>query len=152
MHYMELGGGETSLVGLLHALDPERVDVDFFVYSHQGELMKYIPEYVNLLPEKEDWSMYERPMTECLRKGFFRMIVARLWAKWEMAMYIKKHHPSDRMAGHAYTGRAVCKVLSDVNPNVEYDLAISYMNPHDFVLNHVRAKRNSAGFTRIIRR
>lgn len=141
MHYMELGGGETSLVGLLHALDPKRVDIDMFVYSHQGELMQYIPKYVNLLPEKEDWAMFERPMTECLRKRHIRMILARLWAKWEMSQYVKKYHPSDRMASHAYTGRAVCKVVSDINPDVEYDLAISYMNPHDFVLDHVRARK-----------
>lgn len=141
MHYMELGGGETSLVGLFHALDPERVDIDMFVYSHQGELMQYIPKYVNLLPEKEDWAMFERPMAECLRKGHIRMILARLWAKWEMSRYVKKYHPSDRMASHAYTGRAVSKVVSDINPDVEYDLAISYMNPHDFVLDHVRARK-----------
>ena len=31
MHYMEIGGAETALVGLLNALDPARVDVDLFL-------------------------------------------------------------------------------------------------------------------------
>ena len=28
MHYMEIGGAESSLIGLLEALDPKRVDID----------------------------------------------------------------------------------------------------------------------------
>lgn len=36
MHYMELGGAEMALLGLLGALDPERVQVDLFIYSHQA--------------------------------------------------------------------------------------------------------------------
>ncbi|MBD5296318.1 MAG: glycosyltransferase, partial [Bacteroides sp.] len=39
MHYLELGGAEMALIGLLNALDPEKVDVDLFIYSHQGPLM-----------------------------------------------------------------------------------------------------------------
>ena len=44
MHYMEIGGAEASLVGLLEALNPARVDVDLFVYSHQGVFMEAIPD------------------------------------------------------------------------------------------------------------
>ena len=44
IHYMHLGGAETSLLGLLQALDTSKVDVDLFVYSHEGELMKLIPK------------------------------------------------------------------------------------------------------------
>ncbi len=40
MHYLELGGAETALIGLLHALNPKKVDVDLFIYTHQGPLMK----------------------------------------------------------------------------------------------------------------
>ena len=43
MHYLEIGGAETGLTGLLSALRPERVEVDLFVYAHRGPLMKYIP-------------------------------------------------------------------------------------------------------------
>ena len=57
IHYMHLGGAETSLLGLLQALDTSKVDVDLFVYSHEGELMKHIPEGINLLPENQIWSM-----------------------------------------------------------------------------------------------
>ena len=40
MHYMEIGGAETALVGLLNALDSHRVEVDLFLYDHRGEMMQ----------------------------------------------------------------------------------------------------------------
>ena len=39
MHYLELGGAETSLIGLLQALDYSKYDVDLLLHRHQGELM-----------------------------------------------------------------------------------------------------------------
>ena len=93
MHYMELGGAEISLVGLLGALDPARVDVDLFVYSHQGPLMKFIPEWVNLLPEKKAYSMIERPMKEAVRKGAWGVVAGRLMAKLKHRRYINANPP-----------------------------------------------------------
>ncbi len=58
MHYLELGGAEISLIGLLQALDYSRYDVDLFVHRHQGELMSFIPKAVNLLPEITALCMY----------------------------------------------------------------------------------------------
>jgi len=43
IHYLEIGGAETSLIGLLMALDPERVDVDLFLNDPRGEMMQFIP-------------------------------------------------------------------------------------------------------------
>lgn len=36
IHYLEIGGAEMSLIGLLQALDYTKYDVDLFVYSHRG--------------------------------------------------------------------------------------------------------------------
>ena len=70
MHYMELGGAESALLGLLQSVDPARVDVDVFIYDHRGELMKYIPtDKVNLLPEVTAYKMIERPVMECVKSG-----------------------------------------------------------------------------------
>lgn len=141
IHYLELGGAETSLIGLLHAFDPKRVDVDLFVYSHQGPFMKVIPSYVNLLPENKTWSMYEKPLRHVLLQGELTMFLARMKAKSLMKRFVKEHQPIDGTAIHGYLGQEVTKIVPDVNPDVEYDLAISYMNPHDFWLKRVRAKK-----------
>ena len=40
LHFnMELGGAESSLLGLLDTIDYDRYDVDLFLYAHEGELM-----------------------------------------------------------------------------------------------------------------
>lgn len=51
IQYLEIGGAERSLIGLLNALDYSRCQVDLFVYRHSGEFMNLIPKEVNLLPE-----------------------------------------------------------------------------------------------------
>lgn len=142
IHYMHLGGAEISLIGLLQALDPEKVDVDLFVYSHEGELMKLIPDYVNLLTEIKPYSMFERPMVELLKKGHWGVLAARLWSKLETKQYINRTRPiKECAASMGYLGKYVSKVVPDINPGVKYDLAISFLTPHNFVRDHVRAKK-----------
>lgn len=141
IHYMHLGGAEISLIGLLQALDPKKVDVDLFVYSHEGELMKYILDYVNLLPEIPAYKMFERPMKEVLKKGHLSVLFARMKAKMRMKSYLRKKQPADRSAIMGFLGEEMSKVVPDINPSVEYDLAISFLTPHNFVRDHVRAKK-----------
>lgn len=141
IHYMHLGGAEISLIGLLQALDPNKVDIDLFVYSHEGELMKLIPEYVNVLPEIPAYKMFERPMKEVLKKGHLSVLLARMKAKMRMKSYLKKKQTIDRSAIMGFLGEEVSKVVPDINPSVEYDLAISFLTPHNFVRDHVRAKK-----------
>ena len=141
IHYLHLGGAETSLIGLLQALDPQKVDVDLFVYSHEGEMMKLIPSYINLLPENSTWSMFEKPLKEVLKKGYLRMFFARMWTKCRMWNYVRKNSPKDKTASHGYLGEEVSKVLPNLHYLGVYDLAISFLNPHNFVLDHVKAKK-----------
>ena len=115
IHYMHLGGAEISLIGLLQALDPNKVDIDLFVYSHEGELMKLIPDYVNVLPEEPDWAMFEKPMKEVLKKGYFKILFARLKAKWRMKQLVKRNHPKDSAAILGYAGEEVSKAVSDLH-------------------------------------
>lgn len=141
IHYMHLGGAEISLIGLLQALDPNKVDIDLFVYSHEGELMKLIPEYVNVLPEIPAYKMFERPMKEVLKKGHLSVLLARMKAKMRMKSYLKKKQTIDRSAIMGFLGEEVSKVVPDINTSVEYELAISFLTPHNFVRDHVRAKK-----------
>lgn len=145
MHYMELGGAEMALLGLLGALDPGRVDVDLFIYSHQGPLMDYIPGHVNLLPEKGPYSVIERPMGEALRRGHLGVVSGRLLAKWRYRNFRKKH-PADGDDGAImqYVGNCVTPVLPKINPEVEYDLCISFLTPHNIGSDKVRAKKRLA--------
>ncbi|MDE6272744.1 MAG: glycosyltransferase [Muribaculaceae bacterium] len=145
MHYMELGGAEMALIGLLNALDPDKVDVDLFIYSHQGPLMKYIPRWVNLLPENKSYSMIERPMTEALRNGRFGLVAARILGKSRHKRYIKRTViTGDDGSIMQYIGNAVTPLLPKINPDMEYDLCISFLTPHNIGRDKIRAKKRLA--------
>ena len=68
MHYMELGGAERALLGLLNAIDTDKVDVDLFLNQHTGAFMPLIPSKINLLPEIPSYSAIERPIKTILKE------------------------------------------------------------------------------------
>ncbi|MBQ9664913.1 MAG: glycosyltransferase [Bacteroidaceae bacterium] len=157
MHYMELGGAESALLGLLQSVDPERVDVDVFIYSHRGELMEFMPtDKVRLLPEVEAYSLTEKPLSEVVKKGYCSLAVARLIGRWQTEWFTRCHKNSGRPCegGTFFQQRATWHVLPKIQPQVEYDLAISFLTPHYFVLNNVRAKKKigwiHTDYTRIL--
>ena len=157
MHYMELGGAESALLGLLQSIDPDRAGVDVFIYSHRGELMDFLPtDKINLLPEIEAYSLTERPLSEVVKKGYWRLAMARMIGRRHTTSFCKRHKDSDKPAecGTFFQQRATWKVLPKIQPNMEYDLAISFLTPHFFVLNNVRAKKKvgwiHTDYTRIL--
>lgn len=139
IHYLEIGGAETSLIGLLGAIDYSQYDVDLFVYSHRGELMELIPPKVHLLPEIPEYAQIERPMKEVLKDGYLRIVLARMRAKAKFARYRKRKNPKEGSAIFSYVSKNIMPFLPAINPDKEYDLAVSFLTPHDIVLNKVRA-------------
>ena len=141
MHYMELGGAESALLGLLQSVDPDRVGVDLFIYDHRGELMRYIPmDLVHLLPEIQGYKMIERPLKECVCAGLWGVALGRLMARM---MVDKSPVPRGMDDGRIFTRVADCveRFLPKIQPDVEYDLAISFLTPHNYVISKVRAKK-----------
>ena len=147
MHYMELGGAERALLGLLNALDTDKVDVDLFLNQHTGEFMPLIPDKVNLLPERRGYNALERPIKQILKEGQFGVAFGR----WRARVRYKEYHETltteekmfDSSAFH-YVADSVQPFLSSLEDLGEYDLAISFLQPHNIVLNKVKAKRKIA--------
>lgn len=144
IHYLEIGGAEISLIGLLNAIDYSRYEVDLFVYSHQGELMKLIPKEVNLLPEIPKYAQIEQPMTSALKRGYVDVVLARLWAKVRFASYVRRVKPKDGSAVFQYVANAVTPCLPSLYHLEMYDLAISFLTPHNIVLEKVLARKKIA--------
>lgn len=147
IHYMELGGAERALLGLLNALDTDRVDVDLFLNQHTGEFMTLIPDKVNILPEKRGYNAIERPMKQILKEGQ----IGVLYGRCKAVKQHKRYHES--LAGEArkmdssvfqYVADAVQPYLPSLEYLGEYDLAISFVTPHNIVLNKVLAKKKVA--------
>lgn len=134
-----------ALIGLLNALDPEKVDVDLFIYRHQGPLMKYIPDWVNLLPEDKAYSSIEAPMIEAVKKGQLGIVSGRLKAKLNHDHHAKGNEIiGEDISIFSFLGKAVTPHLPKINPDEEYDLCISFLLPHNFALKKINAKKKIA--------
>ena len=83
-------------------------------------------------------------MGKIIQKGFPDIALARLWAKYQFARYSKKNQLKEGSAILQYIFNAVTPLLPDINPDTEYDLAISFLTPHNIVLNKVKAKKKLA--------
>lgn len=145
MHYLELGGAESALLGLLQAHDQEKADIDLFLYDHKGELLQYIPKTINLLPKNNAYSMLERPLKELIKNGYWGIVigrfVARYFAKWDQEINTKG---LDDISVYYYIAQYVTPFLPKINPSVTYDLAISFLQPHHYVLKKVNARKKLA--------
>lgn len=145
MHYMEIGGAETALVGLLNALDPARVDVDLFLYDHRGEMMQFIPKWVNLLPQIPKYSVLERPIVELVKRGFWGIAAARMWAKRiSKVAYKRSGSKLENNGGLDKMSKCATPLLPRISPSMTYDLAISFLTPHRIVAEKVKAKKKIA--------
>lgn len=141
---MEIGGAERSLLGLLHAFDLNQFDVDLFVYQHTGEFMSLIPAKINLLPEIKKYSTIERPIVEVLKEGYLDIVIARLFAKYKSQRYISKNKLIDRSSSFQFIANATTPLLPSLNKFGEYDLAISFVTPHNIIRDKILAKKKIA--------
>ena len=143
-HALELGGAERSLIGLLDALDPSVWEIDLFLLRHEGELMDDIPNHVRLLPQISAYTVLARPMKDTLREGHILLTAARLAGKIAARNYEKKHNYSDSGVGIEYSHKYTYRLMPPIQPDREYDLAISFLTPHYICARNVRAKKKVA--------
>lgn len=141
IYYLHLGGAETSLIGLLNALDTEKYDVDLFVFHHVGEMMQYIPKGINLLPEEPMYAHMDGSVKQCIKDGYWKMAFKRVIAHKKFSKYAKEHGLTDSAGVYTYIAREVCPILPSLEKYGEYDIAISYIIPHQVVLEKVKAKK-----------
>lgn len=143
-HSLGVGGAERSLIGLLYALDSRKYDVDLFLLRYDGELLSTIPEYIHLLPELAAYTVLARPMKTTLKEGHFLLTGARLTGKIAAALYAKRHRHTDSAVSLEYSHKYTCPFMPSIQPEIEYDLAISFLTPHYFAARKVQAKRKIA--------
>ena len=143
-HAMELGGAERALLGLLENIDTKKVAVDLFLLRHEGELLPLIPKTVNLLQEIPAYTVLGRPISKTVREGHLLLSAARLVGKFFAKVYDKKNHLSESAVAIEYSHKYTKFLMPKIQPAVEYDLAISFLTPHYFAAEKVRAKKKAA--------
>lgn len=142
MTAMNIGGAERSLIGLLESFNYSEVEVDLFLNRHEGELLKYIPKQVNLLPDNNLYASLTEPLINTVKQGHLLIALSRFVSR----ILIKLRCPKNSQLGgsttysHKYTKWLMPKIQQDVT----YDLAISYITPHYFVSEKVNAVKKYA--------
>lgn len=144
-HFMEIGGAERALIGLLEGFDFTKYEVDLFLFRHEGELMPHIPAKVNLLPTIKQYTMLACPIKDVIKSGSLFVAGSRLLGKVQAGKYNRQHNYGKKSAveieySHKYTKGFMPKI----QPQTEYDLAISFLTPHYFVAEKVSATKKIA--------
>lgn len=143
-HAMEIGGAERALLGLLNSFDYSKFQVDLFLMRQEGDLFKLIPKEVNLLPMNQARYLAV-PMKTLLSEGKLKMLYGRIKGKWLAKKRVESLElGKDNQVALTYSHRYTWKYMDDINSDVEYDLAISFLTPHYICLNHIRAKKKVA--------
>jgi glycosyltransferase involved in cell wall biosynthesis len=141
---MEIGGIERSLINMLEAFDYEQFNVDLLVFEHKGDFMNLIPDKVNLLPQINAYTVFRKPVSQCLKEGFYSSSIVRLVSKYAA---IKKAKAKKLEEGPGYIQmQLVSKYSSILMPKLKknYDVTISYAWPHDLVADRIHAKKKIA--------
>lgn len=143
-HAMEIGGAERSLLGLVNSFDYSKYEVDLFLMRQEGELLKFLPKEVNILPVSQARYL-AIPMKSLLLEWRIKMLYGRLKAKCLAKKRVKfLGLKTDNQVELTYSHQYTWKYMEQINPDIEYDLAISFLTPHYICLNLVRAKKKIA--------
>lgn len=127
---MELGGIERSLLGFMDAIDYDRYNVDLFLYAHHGIWFPLINKKVNLLPEVRELAYLRESFVEKIKHRCYYSAFRRLK---DQIMYRHQRIP------HYITWADIMRKKAPVLEK-EYDLAIGFYRPFDFIKEKVRAK------------
>lgn len=137
---MEVGGVERSLISMLNNFDYENNNIDLMLYKHQGDFMKLLPKKSNLLPEVDAYTSFRKSIAQLVKERKFKLAMARGKAKFEANKMAAENNIFD--SGYIQM-QLMWKYSLPYLPKLdkEYDVAISYLWPHYFVAEKVKAKR-----------
>ena len=142
-HAMEIGGAEKALLGLLETIDTTQYQVDLFLLRHQGELLKEIPNNINLLPEIPEYADLAVPITSVIKKRHFKIAFARYRAKKAANKRVAELGLAKNDVALEYSHKYTAKYMPDISQE-EYDVVISFLTPHYFAAEKVTSKKKIA--------
>ena len=136
MPSMFIGGAERSLLGLLEAFDYDQYQVDLFLYRREGELLQYIPEEVNVLPENEYYKVFDVSIKSLLFSKKIIYGIARICSKVVLHIHSAlKKEPAGIWMNMQYTSKFLQPFLPKIKGH--YDLGIMFLGIADTLINKV---------------
>ena len=136
---LEVGGVERSLISLLEHFNYQDYGVDLILYNHRGDFFPYLTGKVNLLSEDSKLASIRKPITTVFKEGHTLLGISRVCAKVKAMMEPKGQESVVQM-------QDMWKYALPFLPrrNEDYDVAISYLWPHDYVAYKVKKKKKIA--------
>ncbi|MEG1003856.1 MAG: glycosyltransferase [Clostridium sp.] len=140
---MEIGGVERSLINMLSEFDYSNNKVDLMLYSHSGDFFNMLSDKANLLSENEKYKTFRQSIAQIFKEKLVRIGTGRVLAKVESnrLKLIGKYNDIGYVQMQ-YMWKYTIKYLPALDSN--YDVAISYLWPHHFVAEKVKAKKKIA--------
>lgn len=140
---MEVGGVERSLISMLENFDYDNNEVDLMLYRHTGDFFKLLPNKHNLLPEIKKYTSFRKSIGELFKEGEIFLGTSRVRAKIKAKNIAKKNKFSEPGCVQM---QLMWKYALSFLPKLEkqYDVAISYLWPHYFIADKVKAKKKIA--------
>ncbi|MCA1061472.1 glycosyltransferase [Rossellomorea aquimaris] len=136
---MEVGGVERSLISMLTHFDYDQYQVDLMLYSHTGDFMELLPTGPTLLPENNVYKTFRMPVSMLMKKGNWAIGLTRMLARYKANLQKNAETGYKQMQ---YMWKYALPFLPKMEK--EYDIAISYLWPHYFVAEKVKAKTKIA--------
>ena len=136
---MEVGGVERSLISMLNNFDYKNYNVDLMLYSHTGDFMGLLPKNANLLEENKKYKTFRMSVPQILKSGNLAIGLSRILARLKAKSYDSEENGYVQMQ---YMWKYALPFLPQMEK--EYDVAISYLWPHYFIADKVKAKTKIA--------
>ncbi len=137
---MEIGGIERSLFGLLGEIDYDRYDVDLQLFKVGGELLELVNKRCNILPEIKQCAAMTLPIASAIKAtpviGIKRAVNRIISAK--------KYGSSDTATFALLSSYWRSCVKNMPAQKKRYDVAVSFMWPHDYAAKKVTADKKIA--------
>lgn len=137
---MEIGGIERSLFGLLGEIDYGRYDVDLLLFKVGGELLPLIDRRCNILPEIKQCAAMTLPIASAIKT----IPVVGIKRAVNRIISTKKYGSSDAATFALLSSYWRSCVTSMPAQKKKYDVAISFMWPHDYTAKKVTADKKIA--------
>lgn len=138
---LEVGGVERSLLSMLDNFDYENYNVDLMLYRHSGEFMNLLTNKVNLLPEIKKLATFRKGIGQVIKEGNLLIGASRLIAKFK-GKNKGKISEMESVIQMQLMWKYAMPFLDKLDK--EYDVAISYLWPHYYIAEKVKAKKKIA--------
>ena len=136
---LDAGGAEKSLVNLLNTLDFSKVEVDLFLFKHNGLFLNLVPKEVSILPLNKDYQLFSKNLGASIVSLFLSFKIVLLINRILFAINNKiyKNNAIAEQQGWKYLKKSFTSLPK------KYDAAIGFLEKSSlyFVADLVKADK-----------